>query len=134
MAAQAKKAVPLKARVARGLASSKDAREKMVVNYFKCFEAHKQETPLKTCVDRVLSRELSQAQKDRFYSWLVVFDARLSKFKTCSKTKLKEVSFFPEATSHYICGDLDLGNLQKEAVFFFKEQGGPTLRLSSIYY
>lgn len=124
---------PNKARVARSVASTDDSQEKCVVDYFKCFETHKSEVDLKKCVDASLSSTMPSSNKDRFYSWLIVFDARLNSFGKCSSRKLKEISFFPEATQSFICGRIDLGGVKKEAVFFFKKDKD-TEKLWSIYY
>lgn len=122
-----------KARVARSLATTENSQEKSVISYFKCFEIHKTEMELKKCVDTSLSSKLTASQKDRFYSWLIVFDARLNSFDKCSSRKLKEISFFPEATAHFICGYIDLGTIRKEAVFFFKKDKEKD-KIWSIYY
>ncbi|MCC6137652.1 MAG: hypothetical protein IT287_03405 [Bdellovibrionaceae bacterium] len=123
-----------KSRVARALASSKDPKEKIVVDYFKCFEVYKEDLKLKNCIDRTLHSKLSEVQKDRLYSWLVVFDARLARFTPCGKMKMQEAAFFPEATAYFVCGDIDIGRTTKEVIFFFKPESTGLEKLSSVYY
>lgn len=123
-----------KVRVARQVASSDVPKEKLVVDYFKCFQGAVSEAAIKMCVNKVVSSELSDSQRGRFYSWLVVFEARLAKFQQCSSLKLKEVAFFPEATGVYQCGLLEIGNSTKEVIFFFKEDSQGKDKLWSVYY
>ncbi len=122
-----------KIRIERSLSSTHDEQEKIVVGYFKCFENFKGEQELKICINNFLSSKLSTSQRDRFYSWLLVFDAKLSAFNKCGTRKLKEAAAFPEATLIYICGTLDLGEIKKEAVFFFKKENGVD-KLWSVHY
>lgn len=126
----------VRSRVSRKLASDQTLipEEKTVINYFSCFQKTQKQEKLKACIDTLIYKHLSSSDKDRFYSWLVVFEASLVDFHECSERKEVEVSFFPQATDYYLCGTLRVSGSKKEAVFFFKKEASKQSKLYSVYY
>lgn len=124
-------------RISRKIASSKalSPAEAMIVKYFSCFDGGITERPkIESCVQSYIHPKLSKSDKDRFYSWLIVFNVRLEQFIDCTEAKITEIGGFPQYTENYICGQIAIGDETKEAVFFFKQNGPASAHIYSIYY
>lgn len=121
-----------KSRVLASIANL-DPQEAIIVNYFRCFDLQDNEK-IRKCFDPLLYPKLSKSQKDRFYSWPIMFNVHLTSFGRCSFRKVRASSFFPEATNDFSCGQVRINEKEKEVMFFFKFDKGKPPKLFSIYY
>jgi len=122
-------------RVGRKVANapSLSAEQSLVVQYFKCFDTNNKPEIVPKCVYPLLSTNLSESEKNRFVSWLLIYPFHISDFSVCTKRRLDEIRFFPLASEKFICADIEMDWQKKQAVFFF-ESYKQSFLLKSIYY
>jgi hypothetical protein len=128
--------VKSKPRVSRTIASAPNlsTNEQTVVDYLNCYNDEGQVLKLKKCVLRKMQQEISRSQKDRLYSWPLVFGTRLIEFVSCSEKNKKEIPLFGLSTPNFVCANVEVNDAVKEVVFFMKKDKKDALKLYSIYY
>lgn len=130
-----KTTVKKKVRVSRSIASvGLSVKQKAVLDYINCYSSDEQIVKIKTCVAQKIFGKNARSEKDRLYSWPLVFGVRLMDFNKCSKEKMSEIPFFAMATPHFECASVEVDDKVKEVVFFFKKSDKEPHKLFAIYY
>lgn len=110
---------------------SENIRKKIIESYFNCFT---KVSTIQTCVNNLVSSDLKDSEKERFYTWLQFNPYKFAGIRECSRKDLQEIRFFGLSTSDYLCASIELDKQIKEIVFFFKPEPNSSLKIFSFYY
>lgn len=110
---------------------SENMRKKIIESYFNCFS---KVSTIQTCVNSLISSDLKDSEKERFYTWLQFNPYKFTGIRECSHKDLQEIRFFGLSTSDYLCASIELDKQIKEIVFFFKPEPNSSLKIFSFYY